>query len=381
MTLIRIVTVDTRGYGSALAAVPDAPGCFYMLTDRGPNFDVPDPLAKGFAEPSFRPHIGRFELRGDTLVRTGTIGLSGADGQPLSGLPNLPGEGSTGEVPVALDGTVLPLDSRGIDPEGLVALTDGSFWISDEYGPALLHLDANGQLIERVSPLTAERFLPRVLARRWPNHGLEGLTLLPDGRTLAAIMQSALDNPEPGAGRKSRNVRLVMFDTASGATRQYVYLQEEAGLSNSALAAVSMTTFLTVEHDKKFTHDTESPSRVKRVYKVDLTGATDVSDTADHASGLLVDGQPLEGMPAAALRSAGIEPVQKFLVTDLVSMGYPYDKPEGLAMIAGDTIAVLNDDDFGIASDDRGGIRQKFLPGTQDVDRSTVWFIRTGPLR
>ncbi|MFN2398275.1 MAG: esterase-like activity of phytase family protein [Gemmatimonadaceae bacterium] len=380
MSLIRVLAVEGTGYGSALANDPSQPECFYMLTDRGPNFEVPDDGSKGFLEPSFRPHIGRFERRGDTLVRTRIIPLTNFDGQPITGLPNPPSEASTCEIPVALDGSVIPFDPHGVDPEGLVAMPDGSFWIADEYGPALMHVNAEGRTIERVSPFTSGRStpLPRVLARRWPNHGFEGLTLLPDGKTLATIAQSALDNPKAGAGKKSRNVRILLFDTMRGATRQYIYVQEEAGISTSALAAVSMTGLLAIEHDKKFTYDHKKPSQVKRIYQVDLSRATDVSDPKDRASGLLVGKRVLEALSVEQLATAGIQPAEKGLLVDLVAIGYPHDKPEGLAVLADGTIAVLNDDDFGIASDKKGGIVTKVLPGTTEVDRSFVYLLSGG---
>ncbi|MBE7502539.1 MAG: esterase-like activity of phytase family protein [Verrucomicrobiales bacterium] len=45
---------------------------------------------------------------------------------------------------------MLPLDPLGGDFEGLVVdPADGSFWMCDEYRPALYHFDATGTLIQR----------------------------------------------------------------------------------------------------------------------------------------------------------------------------------------------------------------------------------------
>ena len=63
-----------------------------------------------FAIPSFTPQIGRFRLDGHVLVRAGVIELKDAAGAKLSGLPNPPGHGGTGEVPVTPSGEVLPFD-------------------------------------------------------------------------------------------------------------------------------------------------------------------------------------------------------------------------------------------------------------------------------
>ena len=126
---------------------------------------------------------------------------------PITGLPNK-SFGSTGETPYNLDGSVVSLDpdgdgiqgfdESGLDSEGLVALRDGTFWVSDEYGPHIVHFDANGKEVERINPFAADprnkagRLLPAELSTRWPNRGMEGLTITPDGKTLVALLQLGL---------------------------------------------------------------------------------------------------------------------------------------------------------------------------------------------
>jgi hypothetical protein len=105
-----------------------------------------------------------------------------------------------------------------------------------------------------------------------------------------------------------------------------------------------------------------------------------VSDPGDGENGLLIGGQTLEelGTPEA-LEAAGIIPVTKELVVDLLDLPvlYPHDKPEGVAVIDDNTIAVVNDDDFGVTDDD-GTLIQKILPATDEVDNNTIFFIRVG---
>ncbi|HEV2131749.1 MAG TPA: esterase-like activity of phytase family protein, partial [Longimicrobiaceae bacterium] len=194
--LLRWNGIEVRGgYGSELAIDPSAAGHFYLLSDRGPNFDTAHVDQKGFALPDFTPRIGRFRLEGEVLQRVEVIEMRDAAGKPLTGLPHPPGAGSTGETAVTLAGEALPFDPAGIDPEGMATMPDGSFWIADEYGPQLMHLDREGRIRERVSPWSRPRALSPVLAMRRPNRGLEALGLLPDGATLAGITQSPLDNP------------------------------------------------------------------------------------------------------------------------------------------------------------------------------------------
>ena len=122
----------------------------------------------------------------------------------------------------------LPLDPLGADLEGIAFVkADGSFWMCDEYRPALYHFDASGVLIRRVVPIgTAaaagqpagtfgEEWLPAVLAQRRQNRGFEGIAI--DGGKIYAFVQSPLRNPATlsnAALNGLRNIRVVEFNPA-----------------------------------------------------------------------------------------------------------------------------------------------------------------------
>ncbi len=242
------------GYGSSLAIRGRD---YYLLTDRGANFDTPNANEKGFVVPGFTPQIGVFRLRGATLQRTGVILLSDAAGKPLTGLPNPAGPGSTGETPVAVGGKPLATDPGGVDTEGLVALGDGTFWVSEEYGPHLLHVDAKGRTLERRNPFNGG--LPAVLAKRRSGRGMEGLAWVESTGTLFGIMQSPLDNPK-AAGRASTSVRIVALDVARKTTRQYLYQLDQPGFVVSEIVALSPTRFLVLELDTDWPRNAAKPS-------------------------------------------------------------------------------------------------------------------------
>src|SRR4029077_11157531 len=187
-------------------------------------------------------------------------------GKKITGLPN-PSDGNTGEVAVDLHGRELGTDPDGLDSEGLVALPDGTFWISDEYGPWLVHVDAEGRTLERIGPFGAPKSLPRVLALRRPNRGMESLTITPDGSTLVGLMQNPVDNPDSTIRKTSRLNRLVAYDPVSGAPRQDAYLLDAPSAVVSEIAAVTGTTFIVSERDQLFPGDPASPSKLKRIYK------------------------------------------------------------------------------------------------------------------
>ena len=370
------VTVYNGGFGSGLARHPSDSTSFYLITDRGPNYEMPAEDHKTFPAPNYAPRIGLFRLKDSVLTLERTIELTGASGAPLTGIPNPPGHGGTGEVPLDSMGKTLPYDSTGVDSEGLAAMEDGTFWVSDEYGPSLLHVDATGRTIERINPFSGARSLPAVLVHRRPNRGIEGLAVTPDQRLLVAVFETPLDNPK-AAGRASRLTRIFSFDLATGGTRQFAYVLEKVGVTHNGLTAISNTQLLILERDDKFPGDSADPSTFKRVYRIDLSHATDISDSTNSSGGKLFNGKTLEELTPEELAINGIVPVAKTLVLDLLSpeLAYPHNKPEGLAVIDRHTIAVSNDDDFGITDDGSGGIFTKVLPLTGQPDQTTVRFL------
>ncbi len=366
MDTLNNVEIRNGGFGSAACAHPNRAGEFYALTDRGPNADVTG--GKYFPVPNFVPRIGHFKLKTDgTIEKLSEILLKDPYGRAISGRPNPAGYGSTGEIAYDLSDKVLPYDTFGLDSEGLVAMEDGTFWVSDEYGPHIVHFSAEGRQLERISPLnlmTGGRKLPAVLQRRWANRGMEGLTVTPDQKTLVGIMQSRLYNPNNAGAVNKTLTRIVTLNLETGITKQYLYKQEINDNCNSEITALSDSTFLVVERDQLFSADFSNPSSVmKRVYKINIAKATDVTGDFNAMDGLLVNGKTLEANTWAELTAANILPVEKTLAVDMITAlgNYPHDKMEGLWLIDGQKLGVINDDDCGIWSDPSNKIMRKSL--------------------
>ncbi len=378
------------GFGSSIAPDPNDPTVFYLLTDRGPNAAGVAANSIIFGKADFTPQIGKFRMKDGLLTLEQTILLKNAAGLPLTGLPNPVGQGSTGETALDLNGQPLGTSVDGIDSEGLVLAADGTFWISDEYGPHIAHFDATGKQLERINPFgtgQGGRTLPLVLARRRPNRGMEGLTITPDGKTLVGLMQSPMYNPSSAAVSGSTVLRVVTFDLATGATKQYAYVMDNATLTGcSEIAAITNTTFLAIERDGLYGGNTTSPATFKKVFKFDLAGATDISDAANTAAGKLYNNLTVEQLKdQAGLTAAGVVPVTKTLVLDLlkdISPVYPHDKAEGIALIGNDRLAISNDDDFGVLDNGANGFAPKILPATGKVDVNRIYFVKLAtPLR
>jgi hypothetical protein len=392
LLIVGEVAVQANAHGSAIAPVPGSADEIYGLSDRGPNVDGPVPGQKVLPVPNFHPQIAKLKLAGGVATLERIITLSAKDGAPLVGVGDP--RAATGESFVDLNGDRLAPSDHGLDSEGLVAAPDGTFWVSDEYGPFIVHFDASGKELERLSPFDGS--LPMELSLRAPNRGMEGLTVTPDGGTLVGIMQSALNTPGLAGSSKSVPVtRIVTVNLANRAdVHEYLYPlsdPQRTKVAVSEIAAVSATTFLIDERD-----DAPAPNGNKKIYLADIAGATDVGphSTVPGASyrpdaGVVINGAPLETFvgtttDAAAtdrLKTAGITVAAKTLKLDLGALlrslspngdFFGHEKIEGLlSRDGGNTLILANDSDFGLAglaSDTPPfQLKPKMLPnGTQD---------------
>ena len=109
-----------------------------------------------------------------------------------------------------------------LDPESFVRAPDGTFWVGEEFGPFLVHVTADGRVLEPPMAVTGVRspqnpFLaisdraraeaPTVAASR----GFEGVAISPDGARLYALLEGAVAGDDP------QDLRIYVFDVASRA--------------------------------------------------------------------------------------------------------------------------------------------------------------------
>ncbi|RAQ44403.1 hypothetical protein AFGD_008091 [Aspergillus flavus] len=347
------------GIGSSIAIKPDswrrtAPntysGIVYALPDRGWNTN---------GTLNFQPRIHKIAL---TLTLThnasaqhpsppnlhlkylDTILLTGPDGLPTTGLDaDVTGAASYPGYPPLPAATYVgdgfggagPGGKRiSLDPEGLAIDNDGSFWVSDEYGPYVYKFSPEGKMILAIQP--PEAILPRrngtlsfsaasppvynpeltinpedPQSGRNNNQGLEALTISPDGKTLYTMMQSAL-NQEGGPKKKNRQpARLLEYDISSGTPvyrHEYVvllpkyedYTQNESVVaSQSEMHMLPSGDFLVLSRDSGFGHGQDETRSVYRHADVVAIGnsTTDLKGTFDgvgasvaSSKGVLKDG-------------------------------------------------------------------------------------------
>ena len=352
------------GVGSDLWHDRDAPeNEFWLVTDRGPNVEV-DVEVNGdneerrtFPEPDFTPLILQVRTEDGVLTVLDAIPIVNSRGEPVTGLPNLK---DNDETPFDVTGKErLDYNQDGLDVEGLVRTADGEFWLTEEYRPSLVHVDASGKVLERYVPegvalpeagYPVADTLPAIYDQRANNRGFEGLALSGDQRTLYAVLQSPLAHPNEDAGEESRAGRILAIDVASGQpVSEYVYHFEDAeefdctpdenecdpdDMKLSGIVWIDEATLVVLERT-----DQEA-----RLYRVDLSGASDILGSAWDDPDTSPALEELED-PVAA----GVTPLPKTLMIALDDLPQVPDKIEGVAVLDKETVAVINDNDFNVS--------------------------------
>lgn len=340
--------VNLGGIGSDLFPA-GRPGEFWTVTDRGPNgqIKIGKDKRRTFPVPGFNPAIAKIRVDGDTIEVLAAIPITTGSGAPVTGLPN---QASRDEAPFTYDAsTPLSFNPNGLDTEGIVQAHDGTFWLTDEYGPSLVHVSATGTVLARYVPqglgLTGADYpvveaLPGIYLTRKINRGFEGLAMLPGGDLVLAL-QSPLLNPDKATGEASRTTRLVRFSPRrEQVIGEYAYRfdpvsvvdagqTDTAELKISSVVAIGPSTLLVEERT----------DNAARLYRVQLPAGAGILGGA---------WDDLATTPSLEAADAEANALAKELVIDLATIPEAPKKIEGVAVVDPHTIAVINDNDFGM---------------------------------
>lgn len=288
------------GLGSGIAWLGGG-NKYVMLPDRGPDDGAT----------SYRCRIQIVEIVADphatvpvTLRLLETHLLTSANGQPFLG------RSSEFE-------REHPERSLRLDPEAIRVTSQGTFLISDEYGPSIREFDAKGKWlrdlptpsryrIQSPGATPEEELPPRNTSGRQTNRGWEALGLGQDGQKVYALTQSpliqdgALDSQNARVGT---NIRLLEFDLKTKKNREFLYSLDDKSHGVNDLEMIAPNRFLVIERDSKLGDE----AKAKLIYEFDISEATDISG---------IKTLPASGIPE------GTRPVAKRLFLDLLSPQY-----------------------------------------------------------
>ncbi|KAG5717480.1 hypothetical protein E4T56_gene4858 [Termitomyces sp. T112] len=274
----------------------------------------------------------------------------------------------------ALANPEMPVASKAephlsIDAEGIVHLRDGSFWLSDEYGPYIYRFATDGSLIQTIQPPNA--FLPRdargnlnftsdetLATGRVGNQGFENLSLDRKNNILYAMLQSATLQDGGLDQNTSRYTRLVAYDVSKPTKTRPKLVGEwvvplpqtkkNKTLASSDIHFVSPGIFLALARDGKGRGDSNDESNYKQADLFTINGATDIHDTKfdDPAHPIAID-----GVLDPSIKPATYVPFVNYLDTaQLAKFGLHDGDPDDRTLIDAKweslALASVNDNDY-----------------------------------
>ena len=289
-------------------------GNFILLPDRGYNVEGTTDYRARLNKlaikltPDFgtAPPPAAKQQTGVQATLADTIILTDANGEYLTGLdPELVRPASAGIPPLPLAKN----DHVSLDPEAVVRLPDGGYFISDEYGPYIYRFSATGKMTAAIRPPDA--FIPmrkgvqqfssnnpgpgaakpeplNPETGRQNNQGFEGMSITPDGSHLVVVLQSATRQDGGDAPATRRYTRMLTYDLKSTQPRldaEYVIPLPvfEAGgatlvAAQSELVALSATKFLLLPRDANNGYAFKSATSVfRKIMILDTDGATNIA--------------------------------------------------------------------------------------------------------
>lgn len=352
-----------EGGFSGLHYIPGTAYEFYMVNDRGPNVKASAYMngdAKVLPFPSYGPAIFHMALREGKMHILSTFRPL-VDTIPLSSkTPFLPG---MTKVETMLDVTrdsILSPSEYGVDLEGITVDAEGFIWLCEEYRPALLRIDPRSKKIVKSYSFTPgwenidHTPLDSILRYRRPNRGFEGLTITPEGK-IVAVLQSPLH--KTGMAYTKLN-RILVLDPKTDEQQWYFYpMETDTGSIRQndwklgAISAINEQRFYVLEHAA------HGGDNLKYITEIDL------KDASSH---------PADGTAPEWNAPADISPVNKQILLDLRAHGWDeaLEKAEGIAVIDSNTLAIINDNDYGVNSPKKDG---RVNP---TGDESFLWIIR-----
>lgn len=335
---------------------------FWALGDRGPNGDGPQVVAKEgkiFPAADFVPAFGLVSWSDGLATLAQLTAIRDATGLP----PPVGAAIGAGEVALSESLRAIAYDPRGVDPEA-VACSANRLWVSEEYGPSVLELEpGSGRILTRFAPGDG---LPAIFARRRINRGMEALTFDAESGMLVGALQSPIDDGAVAVDGQAVEIkdaapfiRWVELQPASRRLREFAYPVAASDYAGGKcghaklgdVAAVGRGRFIVIEEG-----DGAEGQPLNRLYLVDMAGASDIHGP----SGSDLERSAILGRPVGQANWRAVSPLRKRLLVDLRALGWQAEKAEGLALVDGRTLALTNDNDYGMqtALVDATGVRR-----------------------
>lgn len=336
----------------------DPKDVFYTVTDRGVNIKCKDSKklmgkrvckkGKIFPNANFTPTIYKIKVGNNSYEVLQKIQIKDKNGIQVSGVSN-----PNTEKSYDINGHELKYDPNGLDIESIVRVSDGTFWLSEEYGGSILHVSSDGRILKRVVPkgykknlknatYNISESLPKIISMRPLNRGIESIAISPDEKYLYFMMQSPLANPSKKDFKSSRNVRLFKYNIKKDKViAEFVYQMDKPDTfkldKNKKQSDVKISEMSCIGDDKLIV--LERISKTTKFYKVSLKGAFNILNSK---------WDDKKTTPSLAQGYDG-KFIAKTLELDTSNIKGMPKKIEGIAYIDEHNWILTNDNDFGIS--------------------------------
>ena len=225
------------------------------------------------------------------------------------------------------------LTGGDLDIESMRIGSDGTLWFGEEFGPFVVHTDANGKVLDAPVPTPGVMSPDNpLLLGRTPNlgssSGFEAMALSKDGRTLYPILEGAL------AGADPLDRVVFEFDVRERrfTGRRWTYRMSIAGTLVSDATALGHDRLIVLERDNE-----QGPAAAwKRAFTIPVPGRRNALDKRQVVDLLALRDPHRISLPARP---------GDFGLGDPFS--FPYVTVESVLPLGGDELAIVNDTNFG----------------------------------
>ncbi len=312
---------------------------FYGLTDRGPNAPIQqNNLTKViFFHPQFEPVVVKIKVNKQKAEIVDFFKVIKNNDIHMTGMPTKGIEGpSFYEVPVNHNIDDIHIYEGGMDSESLTMDKEGHFWIGEEYDPAIIKVNGKTREIEKI--LRPGQGLPEFVTHRQINRGFEAMAVAPNGKVYA-FLEGVLKFDQDDSKINNKIIRLLEIDPNTNNTRTFAYKFDEEAYQHfrkvkiGDLTAINDNEFLLVEQGKA-----KNGNMTNIIYKIDISNATDIQH---FENGIFIEHMLPEDLSKVSV-------ITKKEVLNTNNYGWDEEKLEGLTIVDSKTIALSNDNDFGI---------------------------------
>ncbi|MFP5283869.1 MAG: esterase-like activity of phytase family protein, partial [Actinomycetes bacterium] len=228
------------------------------------------------------------------------------------------------------------LTGADFDVESVVRGADGTFWIGEEFGPFLLHVDRRGRLLSAPVPFPGGKSPdnPTLGAGETANvprsRGFEALAGSQNGRYLYPVVEGALVDDKI---KRRRWIHEFDVRRERYTGRRWAYETDQAGHVVGDAYLTAGRRLLVVERD-----DFDGPAAVtKRVYRIDLDRTDDDGFlTKSLVVDLLAIHNPAEIGVASSPGAYGVGP----------EFSFPFQSVETVVPLAGNRLLIANDNNY-----------------------------------